>query len=73
MSREREVYDFIEAYVLSHGYPPTLDEIAAGVGITKTPARFHVLNMVERGILYREPYKTRALRIKQCYFEAGKE
>lgn len=73
MNRERQVYNFIENYILQNSYPPTLQEIADNLGTVKSVVFYHVEHMILRGILYQKPNTPRALRIEQCYFEAGAE
>lgn len=46
--RQKVALEFIEVYIDRHGYPPTLKEIALGMGInSKSTALFHV-NALER-------------------------
>lgn len=50
--RQREVLTFIRGYLHQHGYPPTLIEIARGVGLThRSTAHRHCQILVRRGHL----------------------
>ena len=33
METRKKIYEFVVAYLLQHGYPPSMREIAAGVGV----------------------------------------
>lgn len=64
--RQREIYDFVVAYTRGHGYPPTVREIGAEVGLA-SPSTVHVhLTKLERaGYLRRDPTKPRALELAE--------
>jgi len=62
--RQREILAFIEEALAVHGYPPTVREIAAAVGLS-SPASVHAhLKTLEaQGYLRRKGLKQRALEI----------
>jgi len=61
--KQRRVLDFIEAWHLRHGYPPTLREIGSHFGIRSTNAVNDHLRALERkGYLVRDALKSRSLR-----------
>jgi len=63
--RQQQVLDFIREYVRDNGYPPTVREICAALGLS-SPATVHahLANLERRGLLARDPSKPRALDVK---------
>src|SRR5579871_4843811 len=61
--RQQMVLDFIQESIHARGYPPTLREIGARMGIRSTNGVNDHLRALERkGYLTREDMKSRALR-----------
>src|SRR5436305_12015654 len=61
--RQQMVLDFIQQSITDRGYPPTLREIGARMGIRSTNGVNDHLRALERkGYLTREDMKSRALR-----------
>src|SRR2546423_13437993 len=61
--RQQMVLDFIKSSISDRGYPPTLREIGAFMGIRSTNGVNDHLRALERkGYLTREDMKSRALR-----------
>src|SRR5271168_1505636 len=61
--RQQMVLDFIRSSIVDRGYPPTLREIGARMGIRSTNGVNDHLRALERkGYLTREDMKSRALR-----------
>lgn len=64
--RQQQVLDYIRESILERGYPPTLREIGAHMGIRSTNGVNDHLRALERkGYLTREDMKSRALRPRQ--------
>ena len=62
-TRQQMVLDFIRSSIVDRGYPPTLREIGARMGIRSTNGVNDHLRALERkGYLTREDMKSRALR-----------
>jgi repressor LexA len=62
--RQREIYDFVVAYSRKHGYPPTVREIGAEVGLASpSTVHVHLAKLEEAGYLRRDPTKPRALEL----------
>lgn len=62
--RQREIYDFILAYARKHGYPPTVREIGAEVGLASpSTVHVHLAKLEQAGYLRRDPTKPRALEL----------
>lgn len=62
--RQRQILDYIKAYVAARGFPPTLREIGAKFRIASTNGvREHLLALSKRGLVEVEPHKSRGIRI----------
>lgn len=62
--RARAVYDFVREAVSTKGYPPSLREIGAGVGLTSPSSVKHQMDKLERlGLLRRDPNRPRAIEV----------
>lgn len=62
--RKQRIIDYIAATVRESGYPPSVREIAAAVGLASTSAVHHHLSALEReGKLHRDATQSRALRL----------
>jgi repressor LexA len=62
--RQREIWSFLVDYVDSHGYPPTVREIGAEVGLASpSTVHAHLANLERAGLLRRDPTKPRALEL----------
>ena len=62
--RQREIWEFIVAYVDRHGYPPTVREIGEAVGLASpSTVHAHLANLERAGLLRRDPTKPRALEL----------
>jgi repressor LexA len=63
--RRQRIIEYIAATIRRHGYPPSVREIAAAVGLASTSAVHHHLSALERdGLLERDATQSRALRLK---------
>lgn len=60
--RQQEIYEYICEYSAAHGYPPSVREIGAAVGL-RSPSTIHTHLRVlqEFGYIKRDPKKPRAL------------
>lgn len=62
--RKQRIIEYIAATVRESGYPPSVREIAAAVGLASTSAVHHHLSALEReGMLERDATQSRALRL----------
>ncbi|RME40869.1 MAG: transcriptional repressor LexA [Planctomycetota bacterium] len=59
--RQMDVLRMIRDVRRTHGYSPTLQEMADELGISKITVFEHVEGLVERGLLVRDPHKARSL------------
>jgi repressor LexA len=63
--RKQKIVEYIAATLREHGYPPSVREIAAAVGLASTSAVHHHLQALEReGILERGATQSRAIRLR---------
>jgi repressor LexA len=70
--RRQRIIEYIAATVRQSGYPPSVREIAAGVGLASTSAVHHHLSALEReGYLERDATQSRALRLTPAAFMTG--
>lgn len=63
--RNREVYDFVRAYTVRHGYAPKLREIGQALGIrSRGVVHRHLRALEAEGLVAIKPDVTRGLRLK---------
>lgn len=60
--KQQVIYDYLTQFTAQHGYPPSVREIAAAVGL-KSPStvHFHLKALEEAGAIVRDGGKTRAI------------
>lgn len=64
--RQQEIWDFLVDYVDDRGYPPTVREIGAAVGLASpSTVHAHLANLERAGLLRRDPTKPRALELNR--------
>ncbi|HEX8362604.1 MAG TPA: transcriptional repressor LexA [Longimicrobium sp.] len=62
--RQKQVLDFVEVHDREHGIAPSLEEIAAHLGLSSVSnAHQHVEALIRRGFLRRDPNRSRALEV----------
>lgn len=60
--KQQAILNFIEQYTEQHGYPPSVREIGAAVGLrSPSTVHTHLKTLAERGAIQRDERKTRAL------------
>jgi repressor LexA len=68
--RHRDILEFIEGAQRDRGYPPSVREIGAAVGLTSpSTVHTHLARLQEWGYLRRDPTKPRAIEV--CYDAAS--
>ena len=67
--KQQEIYDFILSFTGEHGYPPSVREIGAAVGL-KSPStvHFHMKGLEEAGVIIKAEGKTRAISLPGAPF-----
>ncbi|MFT4298899.1 MAG: transcriptional repressor LexA [Aeromicrobium sp.] len=62
--RQRRVLEFLRDEVASRGYPPSMREVGAAVGLHSTSSVSHQLKQLEKmGFIRRDPFRPRAMEI----------
>lgn len=62
--RQRAVLGFIHDHVLRNGYPPTIREIAAGVGLASTSSvQHHLAELEAKGHIFRRKDTLRTIQV----------
>ncbi len=60
--RQREILDFIASFQSRRGYAPSLEEIAAHLGLSAvSTVHEHLVNLERKGLLRREDHRARAI------------
>ncbi|MDH3752955.1 MAG: transcriptional repressor LexA [Acidimicrobiia bacterium] len=63
--RQRQILEFIDAQNRERGYPPSVREICAAVGLTSpSTVHSHLASLQKLGFLRRDPTKPRALEVR---------
>ena len=63
-AKQQQIYDYILSFTTDHGYPPSVREIGAAVGL-KSPStvHFHMKGLEEAGVIVKAEGKTRAISL----------
>jgi repressor LexA len=63
-AKQQQIYDYMRAFTAEHGYPPSVREIGAAVGL-KSPStvHFHMKGLEEAGVIVKAEGKTRAISL----------
>lgn len=62
--RQQQIYDFIRSYQTEKGYPPSVREIAAAVGLSSpSTVHAHLSALEAHGLIKRDKTKPRALEV----------
>ena len=72
--KQRQIYEFIQAFSAEHGYPPSVREIGAAVGL-KSPStvHFHLKGLEEAGLIAKAEGKTRAITVTGPHAEPERD
>lgn len=62
--KQQQIYNYILTFTSEHGYPPSVREIGAAVGL-KSPStvHFHMKGLEEAGVIVKAEGKTRAISL----------
>lgn len=70
---QARILEFIKDEIQTKGYPPSVREICAAVGLRSTSSVHAHLNSLEKkGLIRRDPTKPRALEVMDCVSPRGK-
>ena len=62
--RQKSIYDYICAYTKDHGYPPSVREIGAAVGLASpSTVHMHLKSLEEKGYIHRDSNKPRTIEV----------
>jgi repressor LexA len=60
--RQKELYDFLLNFVDQHGYSPSFEEIAEGMGLNSlATVHKHITNLEQKGLLKRDYNRSRSI------------
>jgi len=63
-AKQQQIYDYILAFTNQHGYPPSVREIGAAVGLrSPSTVHFHMKGLEEAGVIVKAEGKTRAISL----------
>lgn len=73
-AKQQRIYDYILAFTNQHGYPPSVREIGAAMGL-KSPStvHFHMKGLEQAGAIIKAEGKTRAITLPGVPFHAVSE
>lgn len=64
IDKRRHILRFIKAYSRKHGFSPTVEEIAAELGVaSKNAVRYHLAILIEEGFVAQQTRKHRSLQV----------
>ncbi|MCH2140754.1 MAG: transcriptional repressor LexA [Phycisphaerales bacterium] len=63
--RQLHIAQLIRDARVSHGYSPTIQEIADELGVSKVTVHEHIGALIKKGVLQREPNKARSLSLSE--------
>lgn len=62
--RQQSIYDYICTYTRDHGYPPSVREIGAAVGLASpSTVHMHLKSLEEKGYIHRDSKKPRTIEV----------
>ena len=62
--RQKELVDYLDAYIVKHGYAPTLEEIGRHFGLSSLATiHKHLTNLERKGLIRRKWNRSRALEV----------
>jgi len=61
--KRKKLLDFIRDFINTHGYAPTLDEMAEEFGVSRITIHEHVCALARTGYLRRTKYRARAIEL----------
>ncbi len=60
--RQKDLYDFLLSFVDKHGYSPSFEEIAEGMGLSSlATVHKHITNLEQKGLLKRDYNRSRSI------------
>lgn len=63
--RQTEALDFIKGFIRQNNYPPSLQDIAEGIGVgSRSQAHAVVTQLENKGKITRARYRARSIQVK---------
>ena len=74
-ARQKTVYDYLKQEIREKGYPPSVREICAAVGLTSTSSvHAHLETLERKGYIRRSPEKSRSIEIlEEDFYRSSRE
>ena len=63
--KQLKILQLIRGHRITHGYSPTMQELADEIGVSKVTVFEHVEALIKKGALRREPNKARSLSLRE--------
>ena len=63
--RQREIFDFLKAFIETRGYPPTQKEIGDHFSMSAVSAKSHVMLIEKKGFIDQQAGKPRSIRVNE--------
>lgn len=71
--KQRQILEYIKGEILSKGYPPSVREICAAVGLKSTSSvHAHLETLEQNGYIHRDPTKPRTIEITDDDFNLAR-
>jgi repressor LexA len=72
--RQKEVLDFLVAYIERHGFSPSFEEIASGLRLSSlATVHKHISALEQKGYVRRRFNESRSIEVSRAYLEAERE
>lgn len=72
--RQKEVLDFLAAYIERRGFSPSFEEIAAGLNLSSlATVHKHISALEQKGYVRRRFNESRSIEVSRSYLEAERE
>ena len=71
--KQQKILDFIRSEIETKGYPPSVREICAAVGLRSTSSvHMHLTQLEKKGLIRRDATKPRAMELTDSNFSRGR-
>ena len=67
---QQRLLEFVLRFTSDYGYPPSVREIGAALGLSGTAAHYHIRNLIDLELLGCANGKARTLRVTEAGLEA---
>lgn len=70
--RQKELLDFVDAFIQQHGYGPSYREVMVGLNYKSvSTVAIHINGLIERGYLRKRDRSARSLEVVSTQYKAG--